>query len=213
MHIRSFHFIVASLFFLCSKASQLIQTRNSYDGVGNNLQNILWGSAGRSMGYFPQVAQLKGSPVPLQPLTDISQPLIEAAIGLPNARLISNTIAKVPGDPEPVAGPASPLSISELVTYWGEFIAQDLSHVVPKSQSPLSDISIPSTDVFSGNHSIPFIRAEFLSRTNVSVSSFQFDTRTPISAATSFMDASMIYGVDKQALALRIDGFKIKMES
>ncbi|KAJ3127398.1 hypothetical protein HK098_006387 [Nowakowskiella sp. JEL0407] len=200
-------YLLASLFFLPSY-SQLAKVRPNYDGTGNNVQNPSWGATGTPFGYFV------GKNVNREPMTDISQQDIEAnRTALPNARLVSLIVGKVPGALEPEAGPYSANKISDLTTYFGEFISQDLSHITPHREQ--ADIKIPQQEGGIPGRAIPFIRANYTSQTTFTVTNppASLNVHIPVTGATAFIDGSNIYGVDKVKLAARRDGYRFRMET
>ncbi|KAJ1558736.1 Peroxidase mlt-7 [Nowakowskiella sp. JEL0078] len=203
--------ILSLLIIRCVSSQQI---RPFLNGSGNNPTYPSWGASGLPFGNFVQISQLSNVSVNVVPLDDIGSPALEVSLGIPSARLVSNVVARVPGDPEPASGPTSLLGISEFTTYFGEFVAQDIGHVSgTQIASDKANILIPSTEAGTPNRTIPFVRAIFQTSTNITISSFSAQKRTPISFTTSFMDASMIYGVDSQLLASRRDRYKFNMST
>ncbi|KAJ1561278.1 hypothetical protein HK096_005293, partial [Nowakowskiella sp. JEL0078] len=181
--------------------------RPNLNGLLNNQRVDTWGAAAQQYAYFNHLPSA-ASPSP-DPLTDIANPLLASNVSLPNPRLVSNIVSRVAGVAEPIDGLYSVNSISELTTYWGEFVAQgDLSRTLPIREQ--ADIPIPASEN-TGNRSIPFIRAQYASQAPISINSILATVRTPRSFTTSFLDASQIYGVDDDLLAARRDGYKFRM--
>ncbi|KNC97817.1 uncharacterized protein SPPG_06812 [Spizellomyces punctatus DAOM BR117] len=160
------------------------QEFRSIDGTGNNADNKAFGSVNstfaRTLGGYNANA-----------LTS----------GLPDARAISNALAGV------VAPIVSPRNITELFTYWGEFMATDLSHIIRSSKPTNATFTLPANGPLPpapANESFTFGATD-------STNSAPPDQ---INHATAFLDASNIYGTDPAVLAsLRAPGGKLALRS
>ncbi|KAI8799769.1 heme peroxidase [Cladochytrium replicatum] len=199
-----------SLVALLSLAASALAAVRPYDGKGVNPNNPTWGSTGQSFAYFQFSTTAAYSPLAALP-------------DLPSARLVSNTVAKAPGAPEPKEWILSKRALSDLTTYWGEFIAQDLTHITVEKKEPSvvpPFIAIPSNDtVVSNNGSIPFYPVDSTTYPQSSpLASVQLPNGTtvqvlrryPTNVATSFLDASHIYGITKPG-SDRVTGYKFIM--
>ncbi|KAI9104059.1 heme peroxidase [Phlyctochytrium arcticum] len=139
------------------------------DGSDNNLNNPNLGKAGapfaRTLSGFNANTLANG--------------------GLPDPREVSNALANISA---PII---SPRNISELFTYWGEFIATDLSHIIrstTNSRGGVPNATLPASGMLAINNVSNF--------TFATAESTPSNPPVPINSVTAFLDGSQIYGVD-----------------
>ena len=149
------------------------------DGKHNNLTNPDWGSAGQQLLRLTSVAYGDG----------ISTPAGEYR---PSPRAITNALCK---QEEPSS---SSKKLSNFIWAFGQFLDHELD-LTPESDEPLN-MSAPANDPDLPNASIGFKRSDYDRTTGDSAG----NPRQQINAITSFIDASNVYGSDKdRAVALR----------
>jgi peroxidase len=145
-------------------------TERSYDGSGNNLQEIQANAAGSG---FIRIAEAR-----------YADGISTLAAG-PNARDISNIVVGE-GD----ADVANSLGLSGLMYAWGQFIDHDISRT-PIDRSQSNDITIPEGDtVFLPGSVIPAGRAF----TDPTTGTGPDNPATAINAVSGWLDGSMVYG-------------------
>ena len=151
----------------------------SVDGSGNNTSNPTWGQAGADL-YRGILAAVYGDNISSMNGQD-----------LPSARLISNLLGTQTNDL------FDQRNLSAFIYAWGQFVDHDLDLTPDGGAS--APISVPSNDpVFSGISSLPFTRSVTDPSTGTS------NPLNQITAVTSFLDGSMVYGSDPvRAAALR----------
>jgi hypothetical protein len=155
----------------------LAQVNRTYDGVGNNPDSVLWGSAGCQ--FFNMASNGFGD--------SISSP---GGIGRPNPRAISNAL----GSQSTFI--ANELGLSDFVWGWGQFIDHDINLNDDEFTEPLP-IPIPACDPLfdpncSGTVMIPMLRSRSLSGSGTTPG----NPRRHVNDITSFIDASAVYGSD-----------------
>lgn len=158
------------------------------DGIGSNEESTDWGASGQ------QFLRLTDA--------NYDDGIGDPASGLPNARAISNAVARQDGE-----DPSS-FGLSDLFWVWGQFIDHDIT-LTGSSQSEFAPITVPTGDaqfdpLATGEAFIPFSRTDPISGTG------ETSTREYANGITAFIDASMIYGSDDEtAASLRVDGGKL----
>jgi len=156
------------------------------DGVGNNLDNPDWGSAGIQLLRNTTVEYADG----------IDDP---AGTDRPSAREISNAVS---AQSESITNSNS---MTDLVWLWGQFIDHDIDLTVGADPTETFNIEVPTGDP----HFDPFGTGTVeigLSRSDYDeVTGHSFDNpRQQINSITAFLDGSVIYGSDaERAAALR----------
>ncbi len=148
------------------------------DGTGNNLTNTEWGSTNEQLLRVATAAYADG----------ISTVGGESR---PSARVISNALAaqgelNIPSD----------RMLSAMVYAWGQFIDHDLG-LTDTNGTELLSIPVPTGDEFfdpfgTGTQAINTTRSVYDFTTGTSTS----NPREQTSSLTSWIDGSMIYGVD-----------------
>lgn len=153
------------------------------DGMGTNDAQTEWGASGTKL--------LRIAPSALGPNGEMS------GADRPNAREISNALAKQDGDvPNQEGG-------SDYLWIWGQFLDHDLS-LTESGATVTANIEVPLGDpdfdpFFTGAVEIPFTRVD------------QHDGGY-VNEITAYIDASMIYGSDAETVEkMRIDGGKLVM--
>ena len=147
----------------------------SYDGTGNNLSSPDFGAAGQA---FTRLA-------PSDYSDGISAP---GGVGRANAREISNTVSQQPSETPSQRG------LTNMVWQWGQFIDHDFALTEGTNESLFVPVATP--DPLSPGISLN--RSDFDSSTGVTT------PRQQVNSATSFLDASMVYGTSlERANALR----------
>ncbi|MEZ6126268.1 MAG: peroxidase family protein [Planctomycetaceae bacterium] len=156
------------------------------DGVGNNIDNPEWGSAGVDLlrlaasDYADGVSEVGG----------------EDRV---SARLISNTIADTHGEDI-----ISDRLMSAMIYAWGQFIDHDITQT-EGGNSEVTSIPVPtgdpSFDPFgTGTQTIDSMRSGYDPATGTDAS----NPREQVNAITAFLDGSMVYGSNADtAAALR----------
>lgn len=151
-------------------AVSVLAEDRSFDGSGNNLSAMPWGSAGQQMIRFGASAFGDGF----------------ASMGggsRPNPREISNTIVAQSGS-MPEAGGAT-----HWVWQWGQFIDHDID-ITPVG-SEFEPIIVPGGDAhFTPGTMIPFTRSEPMPGTGGGMG----NPREHINGITAWVDASNVYG-------------------
>lgn len=172
----------------------------TFDGTGNNLSEPTWGAAETRVirfGYETDYPDAIGDVI-----TENRKP---------NPRDVSNAV---------LAQPASILNrrgLSDWIVHWGQFLTHDMTLIRTGAEyntlstGEMGNFDIPITDADDplGPGVIPFNRSEFDPTTGDGSTIFtprgpQFVPRWQINAATSFIDASNVYGSSPdEANALR----------
>lgn len=147
----------------------------SYDGTGNNLQHAQWGSTDEDLLRTALAEYGDG----------ISTP---AGTSRPSARLISNTVAAQSDDI------ISDRLMSAMIYAWGQFIDHDIG-LTKTGTTESFNISVPTGDPSfdpnsTGTQTIALKRSVYDAATGTT------NARQQINSLTSWLDASMIYGVD-----------------
>lgn len=137
----------------------------SYDGTGNNLTSPDWGAAGQA---FTRLA-------PSNYADGLSAP---GGVNRANPRDVSNLVGQQAG------ATTSRRRLTNMVWQWGQFIDHDIA-LTETTNDPLF-ITTSATDQLSPG--IPMNRSAFDSSTGITT------PRQQINSATSFIDASMVYG-------------------
>lgn len=158
------------------------------DGFGNNPRDPGYGNPDTQLIRFGEASYLEDGYTPDD-------------ADLPNPREISNAVSAQD------TSTATDTGISSLFTFWGQFIDHDLSLSLDTGPETLN---------------IPVAAGDTLGVEEIFVSRSQYDPATgtgennprqQVSAITSFVDASMVYGADDERGAfLRADGGKLKLE-
>lgn len=160
-------------------------TWRSYDGTGNNVRYPRFGRATEPMLRKSAPAYADGK----------SAPAVRGASN-PNPRTVSNYICQ--GESQP-----NQAGLTDMVWLWGQFIDHELDLTPTQDRGhggETLDIKSPNDDVEQyPDNLIPFTRSQYLTVNGV---------REHPNVATSFMDASNVYGSDtEKALFLRrLDG-------
>lgn len=171
--------LILSLALVCSfygaTASSAHAQVRSYDGSGNNLTSPDFGAAGQA---FIRLA-------PSNYADGLSEP---GGVDRPNARDVSNLVGQQSG------ATTSQRGLTNMVWQWGQFIDHDIA-LTETTSDPLFIPTSPTDPLSPG---IPLNRSEFDSSTGVTT------PRQQVNSATSYIDASMVYGSSlERANALR----------
>eukprot|EP01119_Soliformovum_irregulare_P005861 TRINITY_DN17601_c0_g1_i1.p1 TRINITY_DN17601_c0_g1~~TRINITY_DN17601_c0_g1_i1.p1 ORF type:complete len:777 (+),score=169.39 TRINITY_DN17601_c0_g1_i1:717-3047(+) len=179
------HICITLLVFLCGGIAQEYRT---YDGTNNNVANPTWGSAGS------RLLRYNGNNFYADGISTIRS-------DLPNPRVISNIVFGNKGDQ-----PDSARGLSDLTTYWGQFIDHDMSHTPHQKATEYYPIAVPKCDPdmdsnCTGQVYVPFTRSVW----DPSSGTGNSNPREQINDITSFIDGSQVYGSDSyRASTLRI---------
>ncbi len=155
----------------------------SFDGEGNNLANLDWGSTAEVYLRVSTADYADGTSTP-------------AGEDRANAREISNIVSAQNGE-----SIINDQNLSAFVYAWGQFLDHDIDLTVAASPAEAFLIQVPTGDVDfdpdgTGNKTIPLSR-----------SAYEIDEdgiRQQINSITAFVDGSQIYGSsDERAAALR----------
>ena len=153
----------------------------TYDGTGNNLQNLEWGA---SFSHLQRMGEANYS-------DGISSMIFADRAG---PREISNAIVQqAEGESIP-----NPFGTSDMLWQWGQFVDHDLDLTDGSADEP-QDIPIPTGDEFfdpagTGTVVIPFNRALYDPNTGTDVN----NVRQQENEITSWIDGSMVYGSDDE---------------
>lgn len=151
------------------------------DGTGTNEENADWGASHQEL--------LRLAP------NSFADGISEIDDTLPNARLISNTLAAQTENTENSFG------VSNLLWAWGQFIDHDLD-LTEAGETGFSPIVVPDGDpVFADDGIISFNRVEPVEGTGEGDVVAAYENEI-----TAFMDASMVYGSNAETAASLRDG-------
>eukprot|EP00171_Calliarthron_tuberculosum_P009919 IDg9919t1 len=113
----------------------------------------------------------------------VARPVTLNFNALPNARMISNIVCE---EAKPVKNARG---MSELVTFFGQFVDHTVTETVVDVKKPLP-IKVPAGDiVFATTQFIPFSR---------SVTEGTGNSRSPLNRLSSYLDAASVYSVDEK---------------
>jgi peroxidase len=158
----------------------------SYDGTGNNLTHLDWGSAGADLLRL----------VPAQYADGISSP---AGADRASARAISDLVAAQSDDL------INDRDMSAFVYAWGQFLDHDLDQTTAATPTQSLPIAVPTGDLWfdpqgTGTQTIPLSRSQFDGATGTGLG----NPRQQLNSITAFIDGSQVYGSDAaRAMELR----------
>ena len=151
----------------------------SYDGTGNNLAHLEWGSTDEQLLRRSPAAYADG---------------ISSAAGpaRPSARAISNLLAE-----SPAGGITNDRDLTAMVYAWGQFLAHDTDLTGSSSPREALPIAVPSGDPWfdpagAGTMTIAMSRSAFDPASGTSLA----NPRQQTNAITAWIDGSEIYGTD-----------------
>lgn len=150
-----------------------------YDGTGNNLNHIEWGSVGEQLLRMAEAQYDDGAST-------------LAGADRPSPREISNALAAQ--DPDQTGNDRG---LSSLVYLWGQFIDHDIDLSLSSSEE-YEPIAVPTGDPLfdpngSGTASIPFTRSAFDPGTGDSSA----NPRQQVNNISTWIDGSQVYGSDQ----------------
>ncbi|MCA9780597.1 MAG: peroxidase family protein, partial [Candidatus Eremiobacteraeota bacterium] len=155
----------------------------SYDGSGNNLDQVELGSSHTAFGRLASPAYKDGIAAP-------------SGQDRPSARAVSNVVC------EQADGDKSGKDLSGMVWLWGQFLDHDIT-LTPNGGQADFNIPVPAGDPYfdprnTGTQTLSFARSVPFP------GSGEDSPREQINAITSWIDGSMVYGSDQsRADALR----------
>ncbi|TDF35841.1 peroxiredoxin [Alteromonadaceae bacterium M269] len=159
----------------------------TYDGSGNNLENIEWGATFIHLQRFAP--------------SDYEDEISALAGELrPSAREVSNAIV----NQEPEESILNTYGTSDFMWQWGQFLDHDID--LTDGNQETANIAVPLGDPHfdptgTGVQIIPFSRAIFDSSTGTDIT----NPREQENEITSWIDGSNVYGSDEErAMALRV---------
>jgi hypothetical protein len=170
-------YILLIVFVVVGLNISLAQEIRSIDGVGNNIANPTWGSAGCNMLRETACDYADGISEPKLGLIDW---------GRPNPRVISNALFAQDSNF------GDPLNLSDFTWAFGQFIDHDVT-LAPNSNELLDNIVVPEDDSHFLPNSILYMNRSLAAEG--SGTSIQ-NPREHINKITSFLDCSAIYGSD-----------------
>ncbi len=169
--------LICSLLLLSISTSA--QIYRSYDGTNNNIDNPTWGAANAQLTRISTADYADG----------ISEPKLDMTHNRPNPRVISN---KLFAQESTIS---NGLSLSDFTWAFGQFIDHDISFVEDNSQESLSNIEIPSDDLyFTPGSMMHMSRSKSAPGTGTDID----NPRQHNNHITSFIDASSVYGSDEE---------------
>ena len=169
--------LICSLLLLSISTSA--QIYRSYDGTNNNIDNPTWGAANAQLTRISTADYADG----------ISEPKLDMTHNRPNPRVISN---KLFAQESTIS---NGLSLSDFTWAFGQFIDHDISFVEDNSQESLSNIEIPSDDLyFTPGSKMHMSRSKSAPGTGTDID----NPRQHNNHITSFIDASSVYGSDEE---------------
>lgn len=153
----------------------------SYDGTGNNLLHVTWGSTGTDL--------LRVAPAEYG--DGVSTP---AGADRPSARAVSNAVSDQGGQDI-----LSDRQLSAMMYAWGQFIDHDLVST-NSGTTEAFDIAVPAGDptfdpTGTGTAAISVLRSAFDPATGTSAA----NPRQQVNGITSWLDGSMVYGSSEAA--------------
>ena len=151
----------------------------SFDGTGNNLAHLQWGSTDEQLLRKSPVAYADGIAIP-------------AGADRPSARLVSNLLAA-----SPVGGITNDREFTAMEYAWGQFLDHDLGLTTTGSPRESFSIAVPAGDpafdpAGTGAMTISMSRSTFDPATGIST------PRQQLNSVTAFIDGSQVYGVDAE---------------
>lgn len=158
------------------------QDLRTIDGVGNNLANPAWGSAGSAFLRLTRVDYEDGESAP-------------SGADRPSARAVSNVVV---AQDELIPNQRR---VTDFVWQWGQFLDHDLDLTPEVEPEEVLDIAVPTGDPWfdptgSGEVTISLHRSLYLDDGE--------GIRQQVNAITAFIDGSNVYGSDSErADALR----------
>lgn len=166
--------------FLLSFNFLFAQQHRSINGFGNNFDHPFWGASGVALKWETPAGYADG----------VSEP---AGFDQPNPRYISNMVFEHGEDKLPDEQGRSPY-----VWLFGQFLEHEVSFVPEMRDEPM-DITIPAGDrlfapAAGQKATIPFFRSVYDARTGTDPK----NPRTPVNAATSWIDGSAVYGSSQE---------------
>jgi hypothetical protein len=150
----------------------------SIDGMGNNLTQPAWGSAGTDLIRVSPVGYADGISAPALPQDQ-------------SARAISNILNNQadPTNPSQDLNTVDQKSLSDFVYVFGQFMDHDMD-LTQDGGAAFPIAAAPGDPI--GPNSLPFTRSQFDPNTGTSTS----NPRQQVNAVTSFLDLSQVYGSD-----------------
>ncbi|MBL7814768.1 MAG: HYR domain-containing protein [Saprospiraceae bacterium] len=171
--------VVFATLFSCLTQSVNAQTRQKYrtfDGTYNNLSFTQWGAA--NIPLFRELPAEYGSSDPKNALGGTNRP---------TPRAISNKLSDEPQDIQ------NARDMSGLFYIWGQFLDHDIT-LSPTARNESAPIALPSDEPKFTNP-ISFFRSAIHPGTGITT------PREQTNVATSWIDASQVYGSDPQTAA------------
>ena len=168
-------------------AGQALTEVRTYDGVGNNLLNVDWGSTNEDLLRIAAAEYSDGVSTP-------------AGVTRISARALSNLLAAHPDE-----AIKNDRALSNFVYAWGQFIDHDIDLTNSASPRQAFGIVVPTGDPQfdpngTGTQIIPLSRSEFDAATGTSAG----NPRQQVNSITAYIDGSQVYGSDAvRAAALR----------
>lgn len=172
-------FIPLICFLLILSIPSTAQINRSFNGSNNNISNPTWGAAHAELTRISKADYADG----------ISEPKLDMTNNRPNPRVISNTLFAQE------ATISNGLSLSDFTWAFGQFIDHDISLVENDPSENLTNIEIPSDDLyFTPGSTIHMSRSIAAEGTGTDID----NPRQHTNEITSFIDASSVYGSDQE---------------
>lgn len=172
---------------LAPASSSVAAEIRTYDGTGNNIAQVEWGSTGEQLLRRSQAAYADG----------VSSP---SGADRPSARLVSNLLSQ-----SPAGGILNDRDWSAFVYAWGQFLDHDIGLTDAASPRERFAVPVPAGDPWfdptgTGTTTISMSRSAYDPATGVGPGS----PRQQTNSITAFIDGSQVYGSDAtRAAALR----------